>query len=434
MKKLFNFIQNKVLPVTYKLGKQRHLRAIRNTFITMLPVTFFGGIIAVINAAPVTDTTTNKLLLAWASFASNNSTILTWLNLVTMGFMGLYVCIGITYYLAKSYDMEVFIPILISISGYMMLAVDPQELGYNTAITELTYLDGKGIICAFIISLLGFEFYHLMKKHNLGKIKMPKGVPPALSDSFGSLVPALIVLAVYGIIFTICYKCGTTFVVAIQNIMSPMLSSADSVWFAILVAFLLSFGWFFGIHDTCFSGFISPIEYGNLSLNAAALAAGTALPCVFTVSFWCYFGIIGGLGNCLALSILCMTSKSKQIKVVGRLGIVPAFFGISEPVTFGLPIMLNPIMFVPCILTSIVNVIITFVLMATNIVGRTHAMLSYNMPSIFGSFFSTSDFKAVILIIVLLILDMLIYFPFLKAYERQLEKEGETGAEEPVIE
>ena len=141
------------------------------------------------------------------------------------------------------------------------------------------------------------------------------------------------------------------------------------------------------------------------------------------MSFWCYFGIIGGLGNCLALGLLCLRSRNKEINLVGKLGIVPAFFGISEPITFGLPIMLNPLLFIPSIVTSIVNVIISYSLMAANIVGRTYAMLSYNMPSIFGAYFSTGDWKAVVLIVVLIALDMVIYFPFLKAYERSMAEE-----------
>ena len=194
------------------------------------------------------------------------------------------------------------------------------------------------------------------------------------------------------------------------------------------IALLLNFSWFFGIHNTVYSLLTDPIEYGNLSLNAAAFAAGTPLPCVFTVSFWCYFGIIGGLGNCLAVSILCLTSKVKEFRTIGRLGVVPAFFGISEPITFGLPIMLNPLMLIPCSLTSVVNVALAFLAMSSNLVGRTYTMLSYNMPSVFGAFFSTGDFKAVILIVVLLVLDLLIYFPFFKAYEKQFLREEEAAA------
>ena len=429
MNKFIEWLEKNIMPKANKLATERHLKAIRDTFMTILPPIFFGGIIAVINSAPVTETTTNGFLLAWAEFAANNSAILSWLNTVTLGFLSLYVCVGVTYYLAKSYKMETFLPIIIAVAGYCMLTIDPQEVSFGNVLGQLTYFDGKGILVALFVSIMTVELYRVLYDHKVGWIKMPDSVPPALMVSFGSLVPCLIVLGIDSLIFILCKTfAGTCFAAVVINFLSPAVEATDNIGFALLVAFLLNFGWFFGIHDTVWSGFLSPIEYGTLSVNAAAQAAGQALPHVFTVSFWCYFGIIGGLGNCLALGLLCLRSKNKEVKTIGKLGIVPAFFGISEPITFGLPIMLNPLMFVPSIVTSIVNVVISYLLMSANIIGRTYAMLSYNMPSIFGAFFSTGDWKASVLIVVLIVLDMLIYYPFLKAHERTLEQQTAEGS------
>ncbi len=422
-----NFIatlEKKLMPLAKKIASEKHLKAIRDTFMTILPPIFFGGIIAVINSAPAVEGTTNGFMLAWAKFASDNAAILGWLNTVTMSFLSLYVCIGITYYLCKAYEKESFLPIIISVAGFSMLAIDPVELSFGNVLAQMTYFDGKGILVAILVAIMTVELYRVLTDHNVGKIKLPDSVPPALTVSFGSLVPCLIILAVDALLFIIARNAtGTSFAAMIIQILSPATAATDNIFVAMLVGFLLNFGWFFGIHDTVWSGFLSPIEYGTLSMNAAAMAAGEALPAVFTVSFWCYFGIIGGLGNCLALGILCLLSKNKEINTVGKLGIVPAFFGISEPITFGLPIMLNPILFIPSILTSIVNCAVTYALMSANIIHRTYAMLSYNMPSIFGAYFSTGDFKAAILIVVLIIVDMVIYYPFFKAHEHSLEEE-----------
>ena len=426
MEKFISWLERTMLPVANKIAKQRHLMAIRDTFMTILPPIFFGGIIAVINSAPAVEGTTNGFMIAWANFASDNAIILSWLNTVTLGFLSFYVCIGITYYLCKHYEITPFMPIVIAIAGFMMLTAEPVELSFGNALGQLTYFDGKGMLVAIFVSIATVEAYRFLTEHHVGEIKMPDSVPPALTTSFGSLATCIIILAVDSLLFIICYKTqGVGFAHTIINVLSPAIEATDNIGTAILVAILLNLGWFFGIHDAIWNGFLSPIEYGTLSMNAAAKAAGTALPSVFTVSFWCYFGIIGGLGNCLALGILCLLSKRKDIKTVGKLGIVPAFFGISEPITFGLPIMLNPILFVPCILTSVVNVTVSYLLMQSNIIGRTYAMLSYNMPSIFGSYFSTGDFKAVILIIVLILVDMLIYYPFFKAHEKATEDMAE---------
>ena len=168
------------------------------------------------------------------------------------------------------------------------------------------------------------------------------------------------------------------------------------------------------------------------AVKAAAQAAGEALPNIFTTPFWVYFVVIGGCGSVLALAILLIRSKSKQLRTIGRVGIVPAFFNISEPIIFGVPLMMNPMFFIPFLLTSTVNAIIAYVCMMTGLVAKTFALLSWNMPSIFGAYLSTFDWKAVVLVVALIAIDALLYYPFYKAYEKQLvaqEEADETSAE-----
>ncbi|MEG0274521.1 MAG: PTS transporter subunit EIIC, partial [Longicatena sp.] len=189
---------------------------------------------------------------------------------------------------------------------------------------------------------------------------------------------------------------------------------------AIIATLLIHLFWFFGVHDAALAGILGPVRDGGLSLNAAAQAAGKALPNVFTTPFWVYFVVIGGCGACLALAILLVRSKSKQLKTVGRVGIVPAFFNISEPIIFGVPLMLNPIFLIPFLFTSTLNAVIAYACMDSGLIGRSFAMLSWNMPSVFGAFLSTMDWRAVVLVVLLILMDILIYYPFFKIQERQL--------------
>lgn len=122
MQKFIDLLEAKLMPIANKISTQRHIKAIRDTFMTILPILFFGGMVAVLNANPATEETTNGFLLAWSAFDAKFAVQLSWLNLVTMGFLALYVCIGITYYLCVGYKMNVFAPILTSIAGFMMLA------------------------------------------------------------------------------------------------------------------------------------------------------------------------------------------------------------------------------------------------------------------------------------------------------------------------
>ena len=157
--------------------------------------------------------------------------------------------------------------------------------------------------------------------------------------------------------------------------------------------------------------------------------AGADLSNIFTTPFWTYFVIIGGSGSVLALAFLMMRSKSKQLSTVGKIGLIPSFFGISEPMIFGTPLMLNPIFFFPFIFTSVFNAVVTYLCMSWGIVGKTFAVFSWQMPSPIGAFLSTMDWRAVVLVLVLIVLDGIMYYPFLKVYEKnlvQLEKESES--------
>ena len=407
-----------ILPLANKMSSQRHLKAIRDAFISLMPITLVGGIAAIINSAPVTESTTNGILLAWASFAQDNALLLNWVNTLTLGAMSIYICIGITNFLCKQYKTDVLLPIMLSVTGFMMLCIAPQSLGWDGKIVEISYLDGKGLIPAIFIAIFTVEVYHLLRKKNVGRIKMPDSA--SLSETFASLVPGIIILGVFVLIFALFNALGTTMPGFIYSTLAPAFTAADTLPFAIIATLLVHVFWFFGIHDAALSGILSPIRDGGLSLNAAAHVAGQSLPNIFTTPFWVYFVVIGGCGSCLALAILLIRSKSKQLRTVGKIGIVPTFFGISEPIIFGVPLMLNPIFFIPFIFGSVVNATIAYILMDIGIIGKTFAMLSWQMPSIFGAFLSTMDIKAFLLIIVLIIIDILIYYPFFKIYEKQL--------------
>lgn len=425
-------IEKHLLPLANKLSTQRHLKAVRDSFISLLPITLMGGVVAVLNAAPVTEETTNGFLLAWADFASANGEIFSWINALTLGGMAIYVCIAMTYFLCKHYKTEPFLPIMLSVCGFMMLVMSPIEMGWSSKSVEISYIDGKGLLPAIFIAILTVELYHFMRKRNFGRIKLPDSVPASLSETFASLVPGFSLITIYSVLFIIFHSMGTSLPGFIYTAMAPTFQAADSLAFTLIITLLVHFFWFFGIHDAALAGILGPIRDGNLSINAAAQLAGQPLEHVFTTSFWVYFVVIGGCGSVLALAILLCRSKSKQLKTVGRIGLVPSFFGISEPIIFGVPLMLNPIYLVPFLFTSTINGLISFVLMESGIIGRTFAMLSWNMPSPIGAFLSTMDIKALFLIVGLIIIDMLIYFPFFKVHEKQLVamELGEIEAQE----
>lgn len=412
-------VEKHIMPLANKLSSQRHLKAIRDAFISLMPITLMGGVAAVVGAAPVTQDTTNGFLLAWADFANQNATLLSWINALTLGGMAIYVCIGITYFLTKHFKLEVLMPIMLSVCGFLMLVLAPQSLGWEGKIAEISYMDGRGLLPAIMISIFTVEAYRFMRTHNWGRITLPPSVPASLSETFASLVPGFIIISCYVALFAVFNAFGSTFPGFIYGVLAPSFKAADSLFFTVIMTLLVHFFWFFGIHDAALAGVLGPIRDGNLSINAAAKVAGEALPNVFTTPFWTYFVIIGGCGSLLALAILLVRSKSKQLRTVGRIGIIPAFFGISEPIIFGVPIMLNPFYLIPFLMTSTINAVISFSLMNGGIIGKTFAMLSWQMPSLPGAFLSTMDVKAIFLVLGLIVLDILLYYPFFKMHEKQ---------------
>lgn len=424
-----NSVNKYISPVANKLSQQRHLKAIRDAFMSLLPITLFGSIPIIIKALPLPENPTNSFLITWKEFLEKNDLVFNWISGVTMGAMSIFICIGITYFLCKQYKEDFLHPIMISLAGFMMLVLTPLKMGWDGKEAELSFLDGRGILLAIFISIATVESYHLMKKKNIGRISMPDSVPASLSDTFASLIPALIILTGFSILFIIFYSMETTMAQFIYSIMEVSFKAADSLPFTIISVFLIHLFWFFGIHDAALAGVLGPIRDGNLSINAAEKMAGQDLSNIFTTPFWTYFVIIGGSGSVLALAFLMMRSKSKQLQTVGKIGLIPSFFGISEPLIFGTPLMLNPVFFIPFIFTSVFNAVVTYLCMYVGLVGKTFAVFSWQMPAPIGAFLSTMDWRAVVLVCGLIVLNGVMYYPFFKSYEKTLIEQEQAAAE-----
>lgn len=424
-----NSVSKYITPMANKLSQQRHLKAIRDAFMSLLPITLFGSIPIIIKALPLPENPSNSFLIFWKEFLEKNDLVFNWISGVTMGAMSVFICIGITYFLCKQYKEDFLHPIMISLAGFLMLVLTPLKMGWDGKEAELSFLDGRGILLAIFISIVTVESYHWMKKKNVGRISMPDSVPASLSDTFASLIPALIILTGFSALFIVFYAMETTMAQFIYSIMEVSFKAADSLPFTIISVFLIHLFWFFGIHDAALAGVLGPIRDGNLSINAAEKMAGQDLSNIFTTPFWTYFVIIGGSGSVLALAFLMMRSKSKQLQTVGKIGLIPSFFGISEPLIFGTPLMLNPTFFIPFIFTSVFNAIVTYLCMYFGIVGKTFAVFSWQMPAPIGAFLATMDWRAVVLVCGLIVLNGMIYYPFLKSYEKVLVEQEQASAE-----
>ena len=430
MHKISQFIEEKVAPVATRLSSQKYLKALQSTFLFLIPFFTIGSFALVLISPPMDYTTMDpgflcSFMRGWQAFADYTGPVLEYVFNVTMPLMSLYVAVGISYNLCKEYKMNTMMPNLVTMSTFVISA----SMNVDRTLSFAAF-DATGLFTAIFVGITSFELYRVLVEKKIGRINLEgSGVPPALADSIGNLVPVAIVVILTAFLNNLLLSFAhINLPQVITMLMTPLVSAVDNVWGIIILALIVMVFWWFGIHDSVITSALDPFFYSNLGANAAAFAAGTAavaLPHVVTAPFWWNFMAIGGSGATLGLAFLALTSKSKQLRTIGKLSFIPSLFNINEPLIFGLPLMYNPIMMIPFIIVMPLNGLITYLAMSSGLVARTFAYASWNMFSPIAALIDTMDFKAVLLIIFLIVVDILIYLPFFKAFEK--EKIAEEG-------
>lgn len=434
--KFIQFLEQKLMPIASKMSKQRHLKAVTDGLLSTIPLTIIGGISLILAAPPVDPELTkptnffNKFLLSWYDWSQANANVIITPYNMTMAIMSLFVAFAIGYSLGKHYEEEYGTNPLSSgiIAGVVFLLVAaPAEGG----MLPTTYLDAKGLFTAMIIGLSTVEITKWLLKRGVS-IKLPEGVPPAVSASFSALIPMIVNVGIfYAINIILIGTVGKNIPETIMTALTPVLKGTDTLWFMLFITIIAHLLWFVGVHGAVLVGtIITPIFTSNIVANAAAKVAGEAMPYILTEPLWSFITRIGGSGATLGLAILMLKSKSSQLRAVGRVGIVPGLFNINEPILFGTPVILNPILGIPLIIAPAVNTIIGYLAIKLGLIGKIYILAPWSTPAAIGLFLSTMDWRAFVLVILLIVIDMIIYYPFFKSYERILleQEKGEKIA------
>lgn len=448
----FNEIANRTLvPIASKLANQRHLASIRDGMVVAIPLSILGGICLIISTPPFKPETLgdwgfiSDMLLGWYNWAQANKAMLQLPYNMTMALMGLFVAFAIAYNLAKRYNMAPLNASIVSTAVFLMVsapvskAVPVEAINEGTAVADMlgqtgafiptTYLDAKGIFTAIIVATGCVEIMQFLLKKNI-RFKLPQGVPPAISSSFDAIIPLfLCVIVFYALSLFVQNISGELLPSMIMSILAPAISGLDSLWGICLITMIAQIFWFFGLHGASITQPIRlPFMQMYLVANIAAFSANEEIPHFFTQPFWSYVIALGGGGATLGLCLLLLKSKSAELKTLGKLSIGPAFFNINEPIIFGLPMVLNPMMMIPFIFVPVVNTIITYSCMYFGIVGKGVIETPWTTPAPLGAALGCMDIKAGVLVIGLIILDMILYYPFFKLMEKQ-KLEEEQGTE-----
>lgn len=449
----FNELANRTLvPIATKLGNQRHLAAIRDGMVVAIPLSILGGLCLIISTPPFTPDTLpdwgffSDMLMGWYNWAQTYKAALQVPYNMTMALMGLFVTFSISYHLAKRYEMSglnaacVTTAVFLIMSAPSISAVPSSVISEGAKASDLlaqagsyiptTYLDAKGIFTGILCSIGCVEIMRLLLKKNI-RFKLPEGVPPAITSSFDAIIPLFTcVIVFYGASLIIQNLSGELLPSMLMTILAPAVSGLDSLVGICLITIIAQVFWFFGLHGASITQPIRlPFMQMYLVANITAFSEGNTIVHFFTQPFWSYVITLGGGGATLGLCILLTRSKSKELKTLGRLSIGPAIFNINEPIIFGLPMVLNPLMMIPFIFVPVVNSIIAYALMALNVVGKGVIETPWTTPAPLGAALSCMDVKAGIMVIGLILLDMLLYYPFFKLTEKQKlqEEAGETN-------
>ena len=439
--KFVDKMSEKLLPVVSKINSQRHLLAIRDAFIITMPLVMAASFMVLLNALIFSNAVVHKFIDL--SFLSELAVIV---NNGTMSILAIIVCYNIGVNLANYYVKAKIIddPSFNAVhAGVLSIATMFILMPTNTVVTLLdgstadasgvfpqALTSSSGLATAMLCALLSTELFIRLTKFKKLKIKMPDGVPPAVATSFNSLVPEVLVVLVFGIFVFILKKATGLNVPDLINlaIQTPLKGFVLSVPGMLFLQFFSDFLWVFGMHG---SSILAPIRQApmlqSIEENMTAFQNHEAIPNIITDPFANAFGLIGGGGCILPLIIAILwVSRRRDERQVAKLGLTTCLFNITEPVMFGLPVVMNPIFMIPCAIIPSINLIIAYFATSIGLVGKTVAAAPWITPPVIQSVIATGgNIMAGVLTVLLIILDVFLFMPFVIASNKAARLRGD---------
>ena len=417
---LENFLNKYLGPIAEWMDKNAYLSAIKKAMVAMTPLLIIGSFCLIPDALPNYIGTDNPISV----WIQANSSLITMPNTVGMGMMALYVTVIIAYHLSQHYKLDVPGTVSMALIAFLLMAVDFDENGGLVT----TFLGAKGLFVAMVSSILAVEIYRWCKKRNF-TIKMPESVPDFVSSSFAMIPLSVITVGFFLVVRILCVNVlGIMPPLIFTNLLAPLVGSMDNPLAVTFLQMLRCLLFFFGIHPSVLSPITSPISTQFLAENIAAVQAGGVATHFFTPGPESAFGNFTGTGVTFGLVFWCMFSKSSAQKKIGRLALVPALFGINEPILFGAPIVLNPIFFIPSVIFGGILGTIPYWMMYFGILDCSIFTPPYVGVFLEG-FLTNLDYMSIVANAIQMVLSILIWFPFFKIYEKsELAKEAEFEA------
>lgn len=424
MNTLINQIE-KGKPFFEKISRNIYLRAIRDGFISAMPVILFSSIFLLIAYVP------NIFGFSWPK--DIESGLMTPYN-YTMGIIGFLIAGTTAKSLTDSMNRKLdstnqinyISTMLASMAGFLIMASDPaKDGGFLSA-----FMGTKGLLTAFISAFITVNVYKVCIRNNV-TIRMPDEVPPNISQVFKDIFPfAFSIIILYAIQLIVKATVGVNVAESIGILLAPLFSAADGYIGITIIFGAYALFWFVGIHGpSIVEPVIAAITYANVETNFQLLQAGQHAGNVITSGTQMFIVTMGGTGATLVVPFMFMwLTKSKRNRAIGRASVVPTFFGVNEPILFGAPIVLNPIFFIPFIFAPVVNVWIFKFFVDTLGMNSFSVNLPWTTPGPLGIIMGTGfGLLSIVLAVLLIVVDVLIYYPFVKVYDEQVLAEEAAG-------
>lgn len=409
------WLEKHFLPVAAKIGAEKHLVAIRDAFISIMPITMAGAVATLLNVF-FRDLPTQ---FGWTGFVDTMSPIIginsnVWWG--TLAILSLVFVFSLGYNLSKAYDVSPLPGGLIAFAALITQMPQTTADGSMWGYINWSYTQASGLFTALFIGFIATFIYIKLVKSKV-TIKLPDSVPPAVSRAFTAIIPGLIAIYVIG---TLAYVVNAFTGMPINDVISkyvqmPFLGLSQGLISVVITVFAVQLLWMFGLHG---SNVLAPVLDGiyltALNENNVAFMQGAELPYMWTRGSFDAFVWLGGAGCSLALIIaILIFSKKEESRTVAKLSAPMGVFNINEPVTFGLPVVLNPIYFIPSIGIPIILTIIAYVCTSIGLIPPTFVAVPWIMPPVVYAFFATGgNLMAALVALVNLIIAVALYAPF----------------------
>ena len=425
-----SLLEQKMLPLAEKISSNIYLTALKNAFIALIPFLIVGSFFLLLTNFPISGY--NEFMTSLLGKGTLDK--LNYGINASYGLMTLLVIITFSKELVEKLNLSQSTAILPIAIFFLMLPGSVTTESGNIVSGAYALLDfsSESMFLGIIVTVITIKMVEFLENRAF-TIKMPDSVPPEIAKSFKSLVPILVVL-LFWIIIKVLFESthfGTPGKFISVMLQEPLLYLGNSIFSQLIAEMMISLFWFFGIHgDSIVTSVMGPIWQTLSAQNLAQTQAGLAATNIITQQFRDVYLIAGGTGFTGALLIsIFMVAQSTRLKQLSKLAAPAAVFNINEPIIFGLPIVLNPLMLIPFIITPIVLCTVTYVVIALGWVPPTSGVSIPWTTPIFVSGFLTTGVSGVVLQAVNLAIATTIYLPFVKILDKQyLHEESQMAS------